>query len=66
MDYKSWRNWLMNFASCYKEKGFPYRFIIASLLFIMKAPFIPCSNLNDAKTMIIYDKDYKTLGVIKH
>ena len=56
----------MNFASCYKEKGFPYRFIIASLLFIMKAPFIPCSNLNDAKAMIIYDKDYKTLGVIKH
>ena len=57
---------LMNFASCYKEKGFPYRFVNASLLFIMKAPFISCSNLNDAKTMIIYNKDYKTLGVIKH
>ena len=54
---------LRNFVSCYKEKGFSYRFIIKSLLFITKAPLISCRNLNHAKTKIIYDKDYKIFGV---
>ena len=55
---------LRNFASCCKEQNFSYRFIIESLLFITKAAFFLCSNLNHAKTMIMYDKDYKILGVV--
>ena len=38
--------------------------VFESLIFITKAPFISCSNLNDAKTMIMYYKDYKTLSVV--
>ena len=53
---------LWNFASCYKEKVFSYRFIIGRLLFsasITENIFITCNGLNDTKTTIVHDKDYK-------
>ena len=58
---------LWNFASCYKEKVFSYRFIIGRLLFsanITENIFITCNGLNDTKTTIVHDKDYKILRVL--
>ena len=56
---------LSNFGSRNQGKRFSYRSIIESLLFSAsikndtKTIFITCNGLNDAKTTIIHEQNYK-------
>lgn len=61
---------LSNFGSRSQGKRFSYRSIIESFLLSAsikndtKTIFITCNGLNDAKTTIIHEQNYKTFGVV--
>ena len=61
---------LSTFAAQYINKGYSCRFIFESLLFSksitnhIKTIFITYNGLNDEKTTIIHDDEYKTLSTV--